>query len=386
MINRVSILDGNTFIVSDGNGDIEPLQNSVMGLFSFDTRFISTWVLTINGERLSALSVDDLQYFETRFFLVPGESLEYLDSKLSVVRQRSIGGSITEELTILSFNEEPVDLSVRMEIGSDFADFFEVKGTKRGRGNVSASVENECLRLGYERATFRRETVITSTEAAEIDHRGLTFNLRLEPHGVWTTQLHVETVVYAAPGRTRELSIQAATQGAKVRLREELDRWLEKAPKLVCDSEALSETYRRGMVDLAALRYVALTATGRKMPAAGLPWFMTIFGRDSIFTSLQMLPFQSELAAVTLPVLGRGSGANLDDFRDEEPGKILHEVRYGESAAFEVQPHTPYYGSADATPLYVVLLDEYEPHEFTRSVSGVLFYPLRRRRCRPDLG
>jgi glycogen debranching enzyme len=360
MIDLVSLLDGNTFVVSDGNGDIEPSPNAVMGLFSFDTRFISTWVLTINGERMSALSVDDLQYFEARFFLVPGHSLEYLDSKLSVVRQRSIGGSFTEELKILSFNEEPVDLSVRVEVGSDFADFFEVKGTKRGKGNLSASAENACLRLGYQRGTFRREAVITSTEKAEFDHHGLTFNLRLESHGTWTTQLHVETVVHAAPGRTVELSIQAATRGAKVRMEEELDQWLARAPTLVCDNDALTDTYHRGMVDLAALRYVPLTATGRKMPAAGLPWFMTIFGRDSIFTSLQTLPFQPELAAVTLPVLGRGEGANLDDFRDEEPGKVLHEVRYGESAAFDEQPHTPYYGSADATPLYVVLLDEYE--------------------------
>ena len=101
-------------------------------------------------------------------------------------------------------------------------------------------------------------------------------------------------------------------------------------------------------------------AGGRSLPAAGLPWFMTMFGRDSIFTSLQALPFTPELAATTLRALGDWQGVRLDDFRDEDPGRILHEMRYGEMTAFEERPHSPYYGSVDATPLYVILLDEYE--------------------------
>jgi len=110
----------------------------------------------------------------------------------------------------------------------------------------------------------------------------------------------------------------------------------------------------------AALRFSPALAAGDSLPAAGLPWFMTMFGRDSIFTSLQALPFMPELAATTLRVLGTWQGSRVDDFRDEDPGRILHEMRYGEMTAFEERPHSPYYGSADATPLYVVLMDEYE--------------------------
>src|SRR5207302_7203248 len=139
-----------------------------------------------------------------------------------------------------------------------------------------------------------------------------------------------------------------------------LDRWLADAPTLECDWAPMQETYRRSLVDLAALRFSPLTAGGRSLPAAGLPWFMTIFGRDSIFTSLQALPFAPELAATTLRELGERQGSRTDDFRDEDPGRILHEMRYGEMTAFEERPHSPYYGNADATPLYVVLLDEYE--------------------------
>lgn len=145
-------------------------------------------------------------------------------------------------------------------------------------------------------------------------------------------------------------------------MRQELERWLARTPRLRCDWESLGTAYRRSMSDLAALRLVPLISPEQEpaLPAAGLPWFMTLFGRDSIFTSLQMLPFAPEVAATTLRVLSSVQGARLDDFTDQEPGKIPHETRFGETTAFEEQPHSPYFGTADATPLYVVLLDEYE--------------------------
>src|SRR5438034_2256501 len=113
--NLVKILDGNTFVVSDSRGDIEASATDPTGLFSFDTRFLSRWVLTVDGERLNALSTDDLSYFESRFFLVPGTGTVYVDAKLSVIRRRSVGNGFTEELTILNHNDEPVTLTVRID-------------------------------------------------------------------------------------------------------------------------------------------------------------------------------------------------------------------------------------------------------------------------------
>ena len=139
-----------------------------------------------------------------------------------------------------------------------------------------------------------------------------------------------------------------------------LEKWLDEAPSLECDWDPLKRTYQRSLVDLAALRFSPVMLPGHYLPAAGLPWFMTMFGRDSIFTSLQALPFTPELAKTTLIALGLWQGSRRDDFRDEDPGRILHELRFGEMTAFEERPHSPYYGSVDATPLYVVLLDEYE--------------------------
>ena len=105
MSGEVKILDGNTFVVSDEAGDIEASLTDPTGLFAFDTRFLSRWVLTVDGQRLNPLSVDDLQYFETRFFLVPGTGTVYIDAKLSVIRQRAVGGGFHEELTILNHDE-----------------------------------------------------------------------------------------------------------------------------------------------------------------------------------------------------------------------------------------------------------------------------------------
>ena len=185
-----------------------------------------------------------------------------------------------------------------------------------------------------------------------------TFAVRLEPHGSWTTELDVAVVLVPANGPLD----RAGRSGRNGRpdMARGLDKWLGRAPRLECDWDELKVTYRRSLVDLAALRFTTRTMPNRYLPAAGLPWFMTMFGRDSIITSLQTLPFVPELAATTLMALGERQGSVIDDFRDEDPGRILHEMRFGEMTAFEERPHSPYYGCADATPLYVVLLDEYE--------------------------
>ena len=132
----VKILEGNTFVVSDERGDIEASLTDPTGLFSFDTRFISKWVLSINGERLNALSTDDLQYYEARFFLVPGTGTVYVDAKLSVIRRRAVGAGFTEDVRILNHDNEPAELSVRLDAGSDFADLFEVKDALAKKGKL----------------------------------------------------------------------------------------------------------------------------------------------------------------------------------------------------------------------------------------------------------
>ncbi|GAA2224429.1 glycogen debranching N-terminal domain-containing protein [Micromonospora olivasterospora] len=359
--NTVRILDGSTFVVSEDTGDIEATPSEPTGLFSLDTRFLSRWVLTVNGQRLNALSYDDLQYYEARFFLVPGMATHYVDAKLSIIRERIVCGSFHEQLTILNHDEKPVDLEIRMDAGSDFADLFQVKDEiVNKKGEIYSEVEPGRLRLGYRRGNFKRETIITSSQPARYDRDGFAYTLHLEPNERWVADIDVRTYALGPGGRDLRIGLRAHGSSERLALERDLQEWIANAPKVNAECEHLGRTYKRSLIDLAALRFSPLSLGGATLPAAGLPWFMTMFGRDSILTCLQVLPFAPTLSSTTLRILASLQGTRFDDFRDEDPGRILHEMRYGETAAFEEQPHSPYYGTADATPLFVVLLDEYE--------------------------
>jgi len=355
---NVSVLGGNTFAVSDRAGNIDASPADPQGLFAWDTRYLSRWILTVNGIVPGVLSTDDVHYYEVQFFLVPTTGSVYVDADVSIIRRRTIGAGLCEQLLIRNERSEAVDLDVRLEAAADFADLFEVKDAQHKQGQLYQEVQDGCLVLGYRRDTFVRETCITADRPVEIDEKGLGFRVHVEPHSEWSVRLDVRVPVGPAMlqgGATRHRL--AATESEKAR---DLEDWLSAAPRLGCDWEPLERIYRRSMVDLAALRFSPLICPGGALPAAGLPWFMSIFGRDSIITSFQALPFVPRLAATTLTALAALQGSRLDDFRDEQPGKILHELRYGELTAFEERPHSPYYGAADTTPLFIVLLDEME--------------------------
>jgi glycogen debranching enzyme len=347
----VSILEGNTFVVSDRAGNISATLTEPEGLFAWDTRFLSRWILTIDGTVPNVLSTDDLRYYETQFFLVPGTGTIYVDADLSIIRTRAVGEGFSEDIVIRNESNEPKEMKVRLEAGADFADLFEVKDAQPKKGQLYQTVKDSRLTLGYRRGTFNRETFITSTAPARYEQDGLAFSVRIDPHSEWKTRIEVEISL----GRL----VDPRAGGARTRHGKELTQWLLGAPRLRSDWEPMARIYTRSLVDLAALRFQARAVDEGALPAAGLPWFMSIFGRDSILTSFQALPFVPELAKTTLHALARWQGTHVDRFRDEEPGKILHEIRYGELTAFEERPHSPYYGAADATPLFLVLLDEY---------------------------
>jgi glycogen debranching enzyme len=361
--NLVSILDGNEFVVSDARGDIEATSSDTVGLFRDDTRFLSRWILTINGIRPLLLSTDDLAYFRVRFFLALATGTVYVDSHLSVQRQRAVGSGFHEDLALINHENKPVELTVRLDAGADFADLFEVKDKLNKQGQTYRRVEEGRLTLGYQRGTFRRETTISSSSPAEVTEEGFVYHVTIPPHGRWDTCLEVAAISnIRQPGNGGGAQRPKYEHGAtepRPELHASLQNWLARAPTLNCTWRPLELTYRRSLVDLAALRFEAGVVPG-SLPAAGLPWFMTIFGRDSVITSLQALPFAPELAATTLRTLALIQARVFDPFRDAEPGKIAHEVRFGELTAFEERPHSPYYGSADSTPLFLILLDEYE--------------------------
>src|SRR5215475_9888207 len=357
----VSILEGDTFVVSDRRGDISISPEEAQGLFQGDTRYLSRWVLTVNGARPNSLSTDDVNYFSSQFFLVPGTGTIYVDSPMSIVRQRAVGGGFHEDLKVTNHKAKPIDLDIMNEADADFADLFQVKDALFKRaGKFYKRVDGNRLVLGYQREKFVRETWVTSSVPAEIDESGFRFRVHLEPHGEWHTGLDVLAAVDGTEAMKRKPKYKDVHDTPTPNVGMSLKSWEANAPQLHSSWKDLETTYERSLVDLAALRFFSAYAPGEALPAAGLPWFMALFGRDSIITSYQALPFLPELTSTTLRVLAMRQGTRRDDFRDEEPGKILHEARWGEMTAFEERPHSPYFGASDATPLFLVLMDEFE--------------------------
>ncbi|MFI7606223.1 glycogen debranching N-terminal domain-containing protein [Micromonospora sp. NPDC049366] len=375
---RVLVFTGNAFAAGDARGDMELDARYPVGIFSFDTRFVSRWVLTVNGERLNALSRDDVNYFETRFFLVPGAASHYVDADVSVIRHRSINDSFHERITVLNHSPEPAEYTVRLSIGTDFADTAELRQPRRRAVQVIADPARRQLRLRYQRDRFVRETIVTSTEPVDVDEEGMTFRVRLEPEGRWATDLHVAVgmITRSEEGRDQRVSLGSHRERVQQGMREDLDEWLARAPYLVAERQELLAIYEQSLTDLASLRYQPIGNPGR-VPVGGLPWAMTLYGRDSLFTCLQSLAFTPELVPPTLRELAMLQGSQLDDVRDEEPGKILAELRYGEAAAFGDEPTTIYYGAADTTPLFVILLDEYERWSGDADLVRELRHPAR---------
>jgi glycogen debranching enzyme len=159
----VSILEGNTFVVSDLRGDVDASPSEPHGLFHWDTRYLSRWKLTVDDAALNVLSTDDLQYFSAQYFLVPGTGTVYTDASWSLIRKRSVGDGFHEDLTVLNHGSQPLDLRLRLEADADFADLFEVKDALAKRGQTYRRVDAGHLVLGYQRDTHVRETWILAT-------------------------------------------------------------------------------------------------------------------------------------------------------------------------------------------------------------------------------
>ncbi|MBV8654149.1 MAG: amylo-alpha-1,6-glucosidase, partial [Alphaproteobacteria bacterium] len=290
---------------------------------------------------------------------MPPTGTVYKNPYISLARTRLVGDGFREDVVVNNHGDEPLAVELRLTAASDFADLFEVKDVLAKKGELYRRVEEQALVLGYRRDTFLRETRITSSEPVEIEGDSLIFRPTVAPKSQWRTMILVAPVIDSAVVQPKH---GVENQRAKTKIREGLTGWLNRVPKLLSQPPAFRAVYLRSVLDIAALRFNPYPEDmpDAAIPAAGLPWFMALFGRDSLITSYQALPFAPELAKTTLRVLAARQGKKIDEFREEQPGRILHELRFGEMTYFGERPHSPYYGTTDATPLYLVLLDEYE--------------------------
>ncbi|MHB8691048.1 MAG: amylo-alpha-1,6-glucosidase [Solirubrobacteraceae bacterium] len=354
----LSVLDGSTFVVADRLGDVRAGEGREHGFFSEDTRFVSRWVLRVEDSPLELLSLHQSAHFDAQFFLTPTVGPDE-QAPCSIVRHRLVDQLWMEEITVTNHRHETGRLRVALDVDTDFADLFEVKDGVVAEREVTCSHDDSSLTLSYERAAFRRSVTIAASARAAISRHGFVYDLDLAPGEAWSVAFTVSPQA-AQPGMT--FSPRPPRGGIEYLRKQksaELEAWLARAPTLQADDPALLRTYRASLSDLGALRIQPDLAQNATLPAAGLPWFMALFGRDSLITSFQALPYLPGLAATTLRVLAARQAATRDDFHEQEPGKILHELRFGELTARGIRPHSPYFGTADATPLFLVLLDEY---------------------------
>jgi glycogen debranching enzyme len=365
---QVNILEGSTFVVSDMRGDIAPDPDEPTGLFYRDMRHLSRWQVRLNGNQLDALSGEAVEYDEAVFFLVEPTGTIYRNPTVSLLRRRHVGDGMRESLELTSHSTEPLALELSILFAADFADIFEIKDRLQKTGRSYWHLHPDEVTLGYERADFRRETIVRAANAF-FTEESATFHITLLPRQTWRTEVEIGV----ATATVRPVVKRAHEPNLPVGLSE----WLDAAPRLDTGWDDLRRIYQRSLVDLAALRFYPDTVPNASLPAAGLPWFMALFGRDSLITSYQALPFVPEMCRTTLRALAAQQATQVDDFRDAEPGKILHELRQGELAYFREYPQSPYYGSADATPLFLIVLDEYERWTGDRETVQALEGPAR---------
>jgi glycogen debranching enzyme len=359
---QIAIHQGQTVLISEQDGQIN--SPSDKGVYFLDTRIISSWQIYANGEPWELLNGGPVNYYAAHIFLtnksILTEDGTILPRTLGLTIGRSVSGGLHEDLDITNNSMRSVRFQLEIALRCDFADIFEVKSARivrRGQITTEWSEAEQRLRTAYSNRDFQRAVTITVSRAsskAVYANGRLSFDVALQPNEAWHTCL----LYMLEDGEQHFHAPQACIgQSDKSHHAETMAEWLQTVAKIETSNEEFYRLFRQALEDMAALR-LPIRGTDHVifLPAAGLPWFVAPFGRDSLIVSLQNILIYPEFARGALDILGSLQAKEEDAYRDAEPGKILHELRYGELAHFKLIPHTPYYGTADATPLYLTAL------------------------------
>ncbi|MGH2704093.1 MAG: amylo-alpha-1,6-glucosidase [Actinomycetota bacterium] len=355
--------EGETFVLSDPDGNLSFPNSAGMGVYYKDTRFLSHYEMRVNGAIPILLSSSAERAYMTLVDLTNPDvweegRLTIPQQTLNIRRIRVAGRFVHERLRVKSYHAEPVRVSIEFSLSADFADIFEVRGLRREhRGTMlTPKIEGSIVKFGYAGTdnVFRQMWVRLGEEPAEASVEGgfvrLRFELLLGPHQTRMLSITFEPIVGA--DRREPLDFETAV----ARTRRSYQEWERGCTQIKTNNELFDALLQRGVRDLRAL---LTTIYDGQIMAAGIPWYVAPFGRDSILTSYEILMINPEPARQTLRLLGGLQGEQVDPWRDEEPGKILHEIRQGELANARYVPHTPYFGTVDATPLYLMLAAAY---------------------------
>ena len=347
---QVTLVEGASFCVSDVSGDLHGGRGQ--GLFVQDTRILSTWVLQVDGQEVEPLAATRVEPFEAEFVgrapVRPGQ----VEPTVVVERHRYVGAGMREDITLHNYGPEPAGVEVRLVVDCDFADLFEVKENRAvsGRGVQRRAVGSDLL-VWTEHGDGRGVRV--SAAEATATEQGLRFTTVVPAHGSWSARVEV---VASVSGDEIEAPFPLHTAVEQTAPARRMQGWRDSIPDITVEDPALSRALARSEEDLGALRIVDPAYPDDDVVAAGAPWFMALFGRDSLITGWMTLPFSPDLTMGTLRTLARMQGTRRDDLSEEEPGRILHEVRRGADLSQALGGHGVYYGSIDSTPLFLMLL------------------------------
>ncbi|HZQ64803.1 MAG TPA: glycogen debranching N-terminal domain-containing protein [Gaiellaceae bacterium] len=357
----LTILEGSSFCICDERGDI---CEETGGFFAQDTRFLSLFRLTINGERPLLLSSGKVEYYSAAFYLRNPLTDGLDQDSVAIIRERFVSDAMQERIAVENVTTEPLSFELALEVASDFADIFAVKEHDFALGDplrarplpepVPVHFDGANNQLVLDDPSDHSRTQVAFSKAGAVDGRFVRYRVELGPRGRW----ELTADIVPNPKERRKVARRLAGQrfGEELaRVQDSLTAWQLRVPQLRASWDSLQQSFARSVSDLAALRMRGGNKGLARLPAAGMPWFMTVFGRDTLITSLQTLLFGPELARGALEVLAELQATDDDPEIDAEPGKVVHEVRHGKAA--KTWFHR-YYGTVDATPLYLILLSE----------------------------
>jgi glycogen debranching enzyme len=363
-MSQLTILEGSTFCICDEIGD---LDGQTSGFFTDDTRFLSELRLTVNGARPLLLSSGKVEYFSAAFFLRNPLAGGLPQDVLLIKRERFVGEGMQDQIVLENQSMVPLSFELGLQISTDFADIMSVKEHDFALGDplraaplpapVAARYDGEQNQFVFEETDgeLLRTQLILSQPGRLAGGGAVTWKLELEPRERWFLRIDVVATL-DGDEVVKPRTVERHFGDERGRVHESLAAWQLRVPQIRASWDELGHSFNQSVADLASLRMrgAGRVGTGR-MLAAGMPWFMTVFGRDTLLTCLQTMLFGPELARGALEVLADLQAREDDPDIDAEPGKIVHEVRRGKAAKTWFGR---YYGTVDATPLYLVLLSE----------------------------
>lgn len=383
-INNLSLLDGKTFSATTVAGDIAPPHAGDVGLFHRDTRFLSYLELIVDGHRTVVLSSStqgnlyaQIELATSTVVVRDGGAPE---NNLHVRREQVMAGHFYERVTAENFNLQPVEITLEWRFDADFADVFQVRGMaarRRGRQREPVLTPDGVIFAydGHDRV-HRRTVLHFDPPPEQPEAHRAAFHMRLNPRERRQILLTISPETEGDP----ILRPAAGFTPALTARRRQLEAFCRESTRFESSDDVFDACMATAVTDFFALR-IPFAARPRpplggggaesetpahdggggregEIIAAGIPWFATVFGRDSLIAAYQSLVLRPQLARATLRFLARWQGRTVDDWRDEQPGKILHEFREGELTRGGDLPHAPYYGSVDSTPLFLIVLGE----------------------------